>query len=285
MYYSGMHDVPFLGALSLQECGKKKLTDSWQWNPSDPDKWSGLFFWVVTSGQGTISGSEKKERSVIHGDILIIRLDRAARVRIDSPNSLEVSWCLFDWQAEADCARWAQGAESFILKHAKDLELILRSFRRASEEFGRQRIRAAEIYLQAVLAEFAASHRYGNTVSDDWMHEVNSACNAIYEFPDKAWDVETLAKARSCSADHYARMFRRHAGQALGRFVIQCRVDRAKKLLLSTKDTIATISQQLGYSDPFFFSKQFKLFAGLSPSQYRLSPSGFRPRKKHPFNW
>lgn len=47
------------------------------------------------------------------------------------------------------------------------------------------------------------------------------------------------------------------------------RIEEAKLLLLGSKMCINEISDKLGYSNAFYFSKCFKNLAGYSPTQYR----------------
>jgi len=46
---------------------------------------------------------------------------------------------------------------------------------------------------------------------------------------------------------------------------------RAEQQLRETAQSIARIASSVGYSDPAVFSRAFKLWTGLAPSQYRKS--------------
>ena len=54
------------------------------------------------------------------------------------------------------------------------------------------------------------------------------------------------------------------------------RMRRAASLLAATQDKIGTISQAIGYQNPFVFSNTFKKWIGWRPSEYR-NP-GERPK-------
>jgi transcriptional regulator GlxA family with amidase domain len=43
----------------------------------------------------------------------------------------------------------------------------------------------------------------------------------------------------------------------------------ARQRLLQSNDAIKQISEQVGYNGPFFFSRDFKRYTGVSPSEYR----------------
>ena len=52
-------------------------------------------------------------------------------------------------------------------------------------------------------------------------------------------------------------------------FIEQQRIDRARQLLEHTGHTIATVAHQVGFDNPFYFSRRFKQATGMSPSDFR----------------
>ena len=53
-----------------------------------------------------------------------------------------------------------------------------------------------------------------------------------------------------------------------GKYVAQLRIQRAQALMRDTDLLMREISQEVGYEDPFYFSKVFKQITGESPTQY-----------------
>lgn len=62
---------------------------------------------------------------------------------------------------------------------------------------------------------------------------------------------------------------KRIMGISPSEYILQLKMEEARKLLLSTKKSSAEISYELGYCNPNHFSKQFKDFYQVSPSVYR----------------
>lgn len=81
--------------------------------------------------------------------------------------------------------------------------------------------------------------------------------------------VDALAKEANLSRMHYSRCFLRIAAASPNQYMIQQRIERACALLRETDWTIAAISENIGYSDSFFFSRQFRHIMGKRPGQYR----------------
>jgi two-component system, response regulator YesN len=82
-------------------------------------------------------------------------------------------------------------------------------------------------------------------------------------------DFSEIANQFGFSSAYLSKIFKEHTGTTASKFLNEYRINRAKKLLLDTDLTIKTISQKVGFVDPYHFSKNFKAVAGKSPEQYR----------------
>jgi AraC-like DNA-binding protein len=85
-----------------------------------------------------------------------------------------------------------------------------------------------------------------------------------------------LAALLRCSPAHFSRLFSRTTGYSFKDFLLQCRLEKGKELLRSSRLNVAEIAAAVGYEDPFQFSKVFRKRVGISPRQYRESQ--FAPR-------
>ena len=52
-------------------------------------------------------------------------------------------------------------------------------------------------------------------------------------------------------------------------FLYSVRMQRAQQLLTNTDESIKIVAYSVGFSDPLYFSKAFKAYSQLTPSQYR----------------
>jgi len=78
-----------------------------------------------------------------------------------------------------------------------------------------------------------------------------------------------LADRVSLSAGHFTALFKQHTGCALTEFITRLRLDRAKQLLRETDMPIYKISEDVGYADSFYFTRQFGKETGMSPREFR----------------
>jgi AraC-like DNA-binding protein len=78
------------------------------------------------------------------------------------------------------------------------------------------------------------------------------------------------------SASHYFALFKRCTGCAPIDCFIRLRMWRATQLLDSTGLTVKEVAEELGYEDPFYFSRVFKSVHRVAPTQYRSLPPRFK---------
>jgi AraC-like DNA-binding protein len=93
----------------------------------------------------------------------------------------------------------------------------------------------------------------------------------IVEHATRADDlcVEAIGKRVGLSAHYLSHRFKQTYGVELGRFVVQCRVERAKRLLCDTALSAVAIATEAGFSSPSYFHQAFRRVAGKTPEQYR----------------
>jgi AraC-like DNA-binding protein len=78
-----------------------------------------------------------------------------------------------------------------------------------------------------------------------------------------------VAEACAVSEAHLCRLFHRHGAVSPYRLLVRLKMARAAALLLDRGLLVKEVGQQLGYDDPYHFSKVFKRVYGLSPEAFR----------------
>ncbi|HEV2438254.1 MAG TPA: AraC family transcriptional regulator [Verrucomicrobiae bacterium] len=82
--------------------------------------------------------------------------------------------------------------------------------------------------------------------------------------------VATLAARVDLSKSHFTVLFKRYVGGTPIDYFIRLRLRQACHLLEDTRMSVKEIAYTLGYDDPFYFSRIFKSFNHIAPSNYRL---------------
>ena len=81
--------------------------------------------------------------------------------------------------------------------------------------------------------------------------------------------LSVLAEEFHFSTQYVSQLFKNEIGVNFLTYLTNIRMEKAKKLLLSTDLPIAEVSEQTGYGDYRVFTKVFKKSEGVTPSQYR----------------
>ncbi|MBN1674583.1 MAG: helix-turn-helix domain-containing protein [Kiritimatiellae bacterium] len=87
---------------------------------------------------------------------------------------------------------------------------------------------------------------------------------------------DSLAELANLSPTRFHTIFKRAMGVAPVHYVQKMRMRMAMNVLLATDLPIAEVASQVGFNDPFHFSRIFRKNSGISPSEYRA-------RGLHPF--
>lgn len=76
------------------------------------------------------------------------------------------------------------------------------------------------------------------------------------------------------SREYLMKLFKQQFGFGIHEYVQKVRMDKAKELLDDSSLKIQDISEMLGYKDKNYFSKAFRNYYSVSPSEYRASNAG-----------
>jgi HD-GYP domain-containing protein (c-di-GMP phosphodiesterase class II) len=74
-----------------------------------------------------------------------------------------------------------------------------------------------------------------------------------------------LATSVGLSVSYFTRLFKQSFGLAPHRYLITCRVERAKSLLLQGDLTLAEVAHAVGFADQSHLNRHFKRLMGISP--------------------
>ena len=84
--------------------------------------------------------------------------------------------------------------------------------------------------------------------------------------------IKDLADALHLSTGHLSRTFRRTTGMTLEGFLIQQRVELAKKTLLDPRLNVAEVAERCGFCNPAYFASVFKKYVKCTPREFAAEP-------------
>lgn len=81
--------------------------------------------------------------------------------------------------------------------------------------------------------------------------------------------VEELSKKFSFNKDYLSRLFKKHLGVGIIKYINGMKISMAKELLCQSDKDIKEIAFHLGFLDDKYFMKLFKEYEGMTPTEFR----------------
>ena len=98
---------------------------------------------------------------------------------------------------------------------------------------------------------------------------IRRALSVIRENPGAALDTGVLAREAGLSRAHFFRLFERSLNVTPRVYLNVLRMEMAVAAVVRGDDSLATVSDRLGFSAPAHFTRFFSDHAGSSPSEFR----------------
>ena len=95
------------------------------------------------------------------------------------------------------------------------------------------------------------------------------AIKYIREHFSEEISLEEVSQAVNISPFYFSRLFKHETGKNFIEFLNDTRMQKAKEYLVDPMYSIKEICHKCGYSDPNYFSRIFRKYEGISPSEWR----------------
>ncbi|WP_018755063.1 AraC family transcriptional regulator [Paenibacillus terrigena] len=128
-------------------------------------------------------------------------------------------------------------------------------------------------YMKLIFATYgrsqtAYSHIPPLDAKSDIERQVEQAVRWLtYQYAEQV-SIEQMSHALGYNRIYLSKMFKQIIGMSPMQFLTKIRMERAQSIL-GTKLTIDQIASSVGFKDPLYFSKQYKKFHGIAPSEHR----------------
>lgn len=227
-----------------------------------------LLIWVV-GGRGWLQ-TEDFDAAVGAGTLLSMRRGPAHTYASDPENPWSILWVHFDGR---DAASWLMRIRRFGSPAAPmgvDGRLQARWLEMLGAFYGpRPRDRVLADHLLVALLGLV-EHRLASTPGRGAGHETVAAVQAyVQAHLAEPISVADLAKIARLSPAQLTRVMQTHIGCPPIGYVLDQRMAHAATLLRETTRPIKAIAADVGYDDPYHFSRLFRRRIGLSPTHYR----------------
>lgn len=138
---------------------------------------------------------------------------------------------------------------------------------RRDDPWGKRR---AVVELERLLCELA-EHRASPAADPQWLATAKSRLETLGRAEP---DYDALATELGLTPRTFRREFAKRTGLPPHRYLLAARVSHAREMLAQTDLPIKQIARELGYSDVFYFTRQFRSLAGVPPAVFRKTREG-----------
>ncbi|SDP03499.1 two-component system, response regulator YesN [Paenibacillus sp. yr247] len=102
--------------------------------------------------------------------------------------------------------------------------------------------------------------------SKNWFEAAKEFIDSNFQDPELT--VERVAGEVFVDPSYLRKIFRKEGSVSVSDYITRIRMQRAKALLGVGNVKLADIAEKIGYSDANYFSKSFKKYFGMTPSEY-----------------
>ena len=231
--------------------------------PTGKAKWN--IFVLVEAGEYQLKLENWQKPIVLRAnDIALIPPD----VHFERQALTPISFYHFAFHAQADHPFYRSVGAGKLPLPAERAKAILQSIAQAMILPDNR-----ELISHGIEHIFAENYLFGRskkTKLQPFSEEITSTVNYINRHLDSALDVDELAARVYLSHSGLIWKFKKELNTTPSRYISIQRLRYAKQLLLNHPDyTITQVSELCGYSNPFYFTNQFREYSGMSPSGFR----------------
>ena len=109
-------------------------------------------------------------------------------------------------------------------------------------------------------------------MKEDYIKRINNIFLFIDENLDQELNLETIANIGFYSPFHLHRIFKAITNETINEYITRKRIEKTASILLHKREiTISQLSLQYGFNSNSSFTRTFKKFYGISPTEFRKS--------------
>jgi AraC family transcriptional regulator len=118
------------------------------------------------------------------------------------------------------------------------------------------------------------------STKEEYCRRISKVEDYINNHLAEEMDLKMLSEISSFSEFHFHRIFKAFQHETLSAYITRMRVETAARLIRYSDLPIETIAYNVGYEMPSSLSKSFKLFYGITPTEYRINKNIFIMKKE-----
>ena len=153
-----------------------------------------------------------------------------------------------------------------------DYELVAHLFRRMNREYTEKRVgwqTAVQGDFLRLTVTLSRLYDFDKVKDDHGLEKIAGAAAYIEQNYSESISVASLAEMSNYSLRQFIRLFKKAYGCIPTEYIANLRMQKARELLRSKTSSVTDIALFCGYGDSNYFSRIFRKYNGMTPSEYR----------------
>ena len=222
------------------------------------------------SGSGWFE-TENKQYKVGAGDILVSRKDVIHRYGADEADPWSVYWTYFCGKSARFYYDWVfelRNSPVASIGYSWTAERCFQEMYSAMEKgYAPRNLLFASNSLKYLLSFLISGENQGALKEHEW--KLEALVKYMMDNLGSHLTLDDLAEKYGKSKDHFIRSFYKKYGYTPIDYYNRMKIQKSCELLVTSNLSILRISEELGFSDAYYFSRLFRDKMDISPREYR----------------
>jgi len=224
------------------------------------------------SGLGQLQ-LEDKEFKVDKGSALLIPPNLPHVYFADRQDPWSIFWVHFSGTQVNDVSAVLGASPDDPILHVPDTQLVLQAFEDVYAclhyNFSDAGLLLMSSKLMNLFSIIRLHKRHRHPRRQAAEDSVLRSIKFMRQHLDMNLTLNELAAQSGQSVPYYCRRFKERTDQSPMSYFINLKLQKACELLVQTGLSVKDVAEELGYKDPYYFSRLFKKVQGCAPSRYR----------------
>lgn len=259
--------------LRINNCGYYRVHTTPVIETPHPEGRNDYQLLYIAAGKGEFYFKGSKEPTIVtKGNMILFRPGEPQVYYYYAVDKTEVYWVHFTgWKVEEYLKRYELPSHEnvFYTGVSHDYPWI---YNQMIRELQIQRVNYEDMISLYMHHIFISINRYikeGRETKNDIISDVERAAHYFKENYNKQISIEQYAEEHLMSVNWFIHSFKNVMKMSPMQYIISLRIATAKGYLENSTKNIAEISNEVGYDNALYFSRLFRKYTGMTPTEYR----------------
>ena len=258
--------------LRINNCGYYRVHTTPVIETPHPEGRNDYQLLYIAAGKGKFYFKGKEPTIVTKGNMVLFRPGEPQVYYYYAVDKTEVYWVHFTgWKVEEYLERYELPHDEnvFYTGVSPDYPWI---YNQMIRELQLQRVNHEDMISLYMHHIFITINRYikeRRETKNDTINDIERAAHYFKDNYNKQISIEQYAEEHLMSVNWFIHSFKSVMKMSPMQYIISLRIAMAKGYLENSTKNIAEISNEVGYENALYFSRLFRKYTGMTPTEYR----------------